>query len=180
MRVTIEHREQPSGMLGNHTECYIDCNVEFSEEERAIVKARNLYREGFMIRASTPQVTRVGFWGSGLMRIAGRVLIVVGILRALYEGFGHVPTNYGVPLFVLGIVLEVWGFVRQRRANKRMDNPDQEISIKQLLSNPRFTVHTMNAAVSKVFEDEIRENLTGLKNLIQNSADLRTKQTFEL
>ena len=180
MRVTIEHREQPSGMLGNHTDCYIDCNVEFSEEERAIIKARDLYSESFTIRTSTPQVTKVRLLGSGLMRIIGRVMWIAGILRGLYEGFGHIPTNYGGPLLFFGVALEIWAFIRRRDENKRIENPEQEINIKQLLSNPRFTVHTMNAAVSKVFEDEIREDLTGMKTLIQNSADLRTKQTFEL
>ena len=180
MRVTIEHREQAAGVLGNHKDCYIDCNVEFSEEERAIIKARDLYREGFTIRSSTPEVTKTTLLGSGIMRIAGRFMIIVGIARGLYEGFGHVPTNYGGLLLVLGIALEVWGFIRQRGEDRRIENPEQEITIKQLLSNPRFTVHTLNAAVSKVFEQEIRDNLVGIKNLIQNSAQLQTKQTFEL
>lgn len=180
MRVTIEHREQPSGMLGNHTECYIDCNVEFSEEERAIIKARDLYNESFTIRTSTPQVTKSRLLGSGLMRIVGRVMWIGGILRGLYESFGHIPTNYGAPLLFLGIALEIWAFIRQRGENRRIENPEQEITIKQLLSNPRFTVHTLNAAVSKIFEDEIREALTRIKNLIKNSAQLQAKQTFEL
>ena len=47
MRVTIEHREQASGVTGKHKDCYVDCKVEFNEEERAIVKARDLWTEGF-------------------------------------------------------------------------------------------------------------------------------------
>lgn len=181
MRLTIEHREQPSGMLGNHKDCYIDCNVEFSEEERAIIKARDLYNESFTIRTSTPQVTKSRLLGSGLLRIVGRLMWIAGILRGMYEGFGHnIPTNYGGPLFFLGVGLEIWAFMRQRGEDKRIENPEQEITIKQLLSNPSFTVHTLNAAVSKVFEDEIREHLTGIKNLIKNSAQLQAKQTFDL
>jgi len=180
MRVTIEHREQAAGVLGNHKDCYIDCGVEFSEEERAIIKARDLYNESFTIRTSTPQVTKSRLLGSGLMRIAGRIMWIVGILRGLYEGFGHIPTNYGGLLFFAGIALEIWAFMRQRGEDKRIENPEQEITIKQLLSNPRFSIHTWNAAVSKVFEQEIRDHLVGIKNLIQNSATLQAKQTFEL
>jgi hypothetical protein len=180
MRVTIEHREQPAGLLGNHKDCYIDCSVEFSEEERAIIKARDLYNEGFTIRTSTPQVTKSRLLGSGLLRIVGRLMWIGGILRGLYESFGHIPTNIGAPLFFLGIALEIWAFIRQRGEDKRIENPEQEITIKQLLAKPGFTVHTLNAAVSKIFEDEIREELTGLKNLIKNSAQLQAKQTFEL
>ena len=38
MRVTIEHRESVSGIRAAHKDCYIDCQVEFSEEEKAIIK----------------------------------------------------------------------------------------------------------------------------------------------
>ena len=58
MRVTIEHRETTTGMTGNHKDCYIDCQVEFSEEEKAIIKARDLYRQGFTVRTSTPLPTK--------------------------------------------------------------------------------------------------------------------------
>lgn len=68
MRVTIEHREATSGVLGKHTESYVDCTVQFSEEERAIVQARDLYREGFFVRTSTPLPSQGSTLGTNLMR----------------------------------------------------------------------------------------------------------------
>jgi hypothetical protein len=38
MRVTIEHREESAGILGSTKHHFVDCSVEFSEEEKAIIK----------------------------------------------------------------------------------------------------------------------------------------------
>lgn len=57
MRVTIEHREATTGVLNSHKQSFVDCTVNFSEEERAIVKERDLYGQGFSVRTSTPLPT---------------------------------------------------------------------------------------------------------------------------
>lgn len=66
MRVTIEHRETTTGITGNHKDCYIDCRVQFSEEEKAIIKARDLYRQGITVRTSTPLPTKGALYGAEL------------------------------------------------------------------------------------------------------------------
>ena len=80
MRVTIEHREATTGVLNNHKDCYVDCTVNFSEEERAIIKARDLYREGFTVRTSTPLPSGSSMLGTGLMRFVGPFMIVGGFI----------------------------------------------------------------------------------------------------
>jgi hypothetical protein len=181
MRVTIEHREQTSGALANHKDSYIDCRVEFNEEERAIVKARDLYREGFSIRTSTPLPSKTQFFGTNVMRAGGFILAIIGIMRWIYEGLAHTPTvHVGGLMALLGAVLFIWGSLRTRKEDKRFESSEQEITVKQLLGNPSFTVHAWNPAAAKGIEETIRENLAALKSLIQNSAELQTKQTFEL
>jgi hypothetical protein len=173
MRVTIEHREQTTGVVKNHKDCYVDCKVEFSEEERAIIKARDLYGEGFTVRTSTPLPTKTAFWGTNIMRVIGRVLMVGGFIA------GVAGTNYGF-LFFVGVGLEIYGWIRTRSEDKRFESDEQTISIKQLLSNPGFTVHAWNAGLAKGIEEEIREHLVSLKGLVKDSAQLQAKQTFEL
>ena len=112
MRVTIEHREATSGVLGTHKESYVDCTVNFSEEERAIVQARDLYREGFFVRTSTPLPSSGSTVGTRLMRGFGPLLIVGGLLYGMIvEGLAHAQTNYGAPALFLGIGLTVFGLV---------------------------------------------------------------------
>ncbi len=181
MRVTIEHREATSGVLGKHIKSYVDCTVQFSEEERAIIEARDLYREGFVVRTSTPLPSQVSTLGTGLMRGFGPLMIVGGLLYGMFvEGLAHVNTNFGAPILFLGIGLTVFGFFRSRKEDKRFETDEQEITVKKLLNAPTFTVHAWNPAAAKGIEDDIRENLVSLKNVIKNSAQIQAKQTFEL
>lgn len=181
MRVTMEHREAVAGITATHKECFIDCNVQFSEEERAIIKERDLYREGFTIRTSTPSPSNAAFWTTNIMRAVGPLMVVGGFIYGMVvEGFGHAPSNYGGPILFIGIGLTMYGWIRSRREDKRFETSEQRITVKQLLSNPTFTVHTWNAGYAKTFEDEIRQNLVSLKSLIKGSAQLQAKQTFEL
>lgn len=175
MRVTIEHREVATGVLGNHKDSYIDCTVNFSEEERAIIKERDLYGQGFSVRTSTPLPPKTSMLGTGLMRIAGPVMMIGGVVWGLAGG--GTPTGL---LFFAGLGFTIYGWLRSRREDKRFETSEQEITLKQLLNHPTFTVHGWNPASAKGLEETIRDNLVGLKNLIQNSAQLQAKQTFEL
>lgn len=180
MRVTIEHRETISGTLQKHKDCFVDCTVQFNEEEKAIIHERDLYREGFSVRASTPLPSKSSFVRTALARIFGLLMAVGGFFGAVIEGLGNTHTNFGHPIFLAGIGLMIFGFIRSREEKRRLENPDQEITIKQLLANPTFTVHAWNAAYAKPIEDEIREHLSSLKNRLLNAAELGTKKTFEL
>jgi hypothetical protein len=181
MRVTIEHREATSGVLGNHKDCYVDCTVNFSEEERAIIQTRDLYREGFIVRTSTPLPTKTQFFSTSIMRVVGRFMIVGGFIYGMVvEGLAHANTNFGAPILFIGIGLEIWGWMRTRKEDKRFETDEQEITVKKLLNTPTFTVHAWNPAAAKGIEDDILEDLVSLKNVIQNSAQIQAKQTFEL
>jgi hypothetical protein len=173
MRVTIEHREESTGVIKDHKDCFVDCKVEFSEEERAIIKERDLYREGFTVRTSTPLPTKTQFFSTNIMRVVGRVLMIGGLIA------GIAGSNFGF-LFLVGAGLEIYSWLRKRREDKRFENDEQTITIKQLLSKPTFTVHAWNAGYAKTIEEDIRGHLVGLKNLLSSSAQLGTKQTFEL
>lgn len=175
MRVTIEHREANAGVLGNHKDCYVDCAINFSEEERAIIKARDLYAQGFEVRTSTPLPSQPSMLGTGLMRGLGPLMMVGGFVWGLAGG--GTPTGL---LFFAGLGFTVYGWVRSRKEDKRFESSEQQITIKQLLNKPSFTVHVWNPAAAKGIEEDIRQNLIALKNLIQDSAQLQAKQTFEL
>src|SRR5437899_11055978 len=98
MRVTIEHREATTGIVRNHKDCYVDCKVEFSEEERAIIKARDLYGEGFTVRTSTPLPTKTAFFGTNIMRVIGRFMMIGGFFYGMIvEGIAWDKPNDGAP-----------------------------------------------------------------------------------
>lgn len=175
MRVTIEHREVQTGVLGKHKESYIDCTVNFSEEERAIIRERDLYNQGFNIRTSTPLPSKGATLGTGLMRGLGPLMMIAGFVWGLAGG--GTPTGL---LFFAGAGFAIYGWYRSRREDKRFENSEQEITVKQLLNKPAFSVHAWNPAAAKSLDQDLRENLATLKTVIQNSADIQAKQTFEL
>jgi hypothetical protein len=175
MRVTIEHREQATGITQSHKQTYIDCSVTFSEEERAIIEERDLYQSGFSIRTSTPMPTTTAVVGTGFMRIIGSLMMVVGVVWGIAGG--GTPTGL---LFFGGLGLFVWSWFRARVEDRRMETSEQYISLKQLLAHPTFTVHAWDPAAAKNLDQEIRDDLTALKSQIQNSAALKEKQSFEL
>jgi hypothetical protein len=175
MRVTIEHRETTAGMLGNHKDCYLDCRVDFNEEEKAIIKQRDLYGLDITVRAATPEPTNTQFLNTGLMRVIARVMMVAGVIWGLAGG--GVLTGL---LFFAGAGLEIYSWIRNRTDNKRAESSDQVLTVKRLLGNPTFTVHAFDPAAAKGFELQVRDQLKYLKNAIADSAELRAKQTFEL
>ena len=83
-------------------------------------------------------------------------------------------------MLFIGIGLTVFGFLRSRKEDKRFEFDKQHITVKQLLDEPSFTVHAWNPAAAKGLDEEIRGHLAALKNVIQNSAQIRVRQTFEL
>src|SRR4051812_38459827 len=164
MRVTIEHREEAGGITGQRRTCFVDCSVEFSNEERAIIKERDLYAEGFTIRTSTPLPSATAFFSTNLMRFIARLMIVGGLFYGfIVEGLAGARSNYGAPLLFIGIGLEIYGWFRSRREDKRFEEDEQTVTIKQVLSKPSFTVHAWNAGYAKGIEEQILEKLTTLK-----------------
>ena len=176
MRVTIEHREETTGLTQSHKESFIDCKVEFSEEERAIIKARDLYRESFIVGVATQPPSTGSILGPAAMKFFGPILIIASFI----VGFATGSEGFSGFMFVLGIGLTIYGWWRSWRVDRRLDTDDQLITIRQLLSNPSFTVHALNAGYAKAVEEDIRDHLVSLKTLIQSSTELPAKQTFEL
>jgi hypothetical protein len=102
-------------------------------------------------------------------------MIVVGFIWGLAGG--GVPTAL---LFLGGIGFVIYGWLRSRKEDRRLESSEQDITLKQLLGKPTFTVHAWDPAAAKGLDDHIRENLATLKGIIDNAAEIKAKQTFEL
>jgi len=174
MRVTIEHRDKTSGVLQNHKEYYIDCQVEFSEEERSIIRERDLYKSGFTIGTSTPPPSSASVLGTIALRVLSPLLVIGGIIASL-SGSG-----LSGPLIIGGSALFISGWIRGRKEDKRWANDEQMITVKRLLHNPRFTVNAWSPIRAQALDEELREHLADLKAVIVGSAQLQEKQTFDL
>ena len=182
MRVTINHREESAGLTGGTKHHFVDCSVEFSEEEKAIIKARDLKNTNFIVPSAAPLPTQAAYMGSGIFNSLGRLGVfggfILGIISALTP---HSPLGSiaGMMMF-FGAILWAWAAFTGRRQNKAIENPDQVIRLGDLLSRGSFTCHAANPACAKSIEDDIKENLASVKQIIRDSAELQTTSTFEL
>lgn len=175
MRVTIEHREEAAGVLGAKRNYFVDTTVDFSEEERAIIKARSLYDHSIPTGMSAPPTYSVV---PGLLRAAAPLAGFVGLLIGLaspFTGWGSTLAGY---LIVMAIGFWVFGFLYDRRKVK--DFTKDSTRVRDMISNRRFSIYASSPAEAKAVDAGLRENLTNLKALIAGSAEVGGKQTFEL
>jgi hypothetical protein len=181
MHVTIHHREEIAGVSGNQRNYFVDCLVKFSEKELAIINARDLQGYSFSLPASTPLPTGTSLIGVGLVRVIGRFLIVGGFLFGMISGLARMHGE-GLAMFMLvvGIGLAIWGRTTARSHEKRLENVDQIISVRDLISNGRFSVHALFPAEAKAIEGTIRESLSTLKLVIEESSEVPATQSFEI
>ena len=175
MRVTIEHRDKTSGVLQNRKEYYIDCLVEFSEEERSIIHQRGLYKQGFIIRTSTPRPSTASFTSTIALQVLSPVAAIGGFIYGLVTN-----SSLGGWLALVGSGLFIYSLIRRRREDQRFANDEQMITYKKLLADPRFTINASSPFNAQVLDEELRANLAGMKYELTTSAELRTQQTFEL
>lgn len=181
MRVTIGHREESGGISGQRRTYFVDCTIEFSEEERAIIKARDLYRHNIVVLAATPLPSRTAVVGIGFMRTVGVLCTIAGPAIGIVGGFTKSGgEGLGFALLFGGLAMMIFGKRRANQQDHRLVQPEQSVTVSQLLSKPRFVVHALDPAHAKFVDSDIRARLLELKKIIRGSAELQTAQTFEL
>src|ERR1700688_2363890 len=77
MRVTIEHRQQTTG-LGSSQSQFVDCLVQFSEEEKAIIRVRGLHDHIIVLDPPSPPPTYREYMTAGILRGFSPLAGVVG------------------------------------------------------------------------------------------------------
>lgn len=171
MRVTINHREEQAGVSGKRRNYFVDCEVLFSEEERATIEARALHQHSFEVGPAEPPRTRKHFIGAGFLRGFAPIIGVVGIVLAFFSSFGGL-------LIVIAIGMFIAGFVMDRKPVGELQ--PQRLTLGRLLNNPRFTINAVDPAQAAGIDDELRDTLASIKDRLVANAEVRAKQTFEL
>ena len=182
MRVTIAHREVAGGVTGQRRTYFVDCVVAFSEEERAVIKARDLFDHDIVVRAAIPLPSQSAIAGTNAMVSIGALLATFGPIVGVVGGLAKISGSEGLGVFMLigGIALYVSGRRRSRREDHRLIQNEQSVKIRQLMSNPQFTVHALDPAHAKQVDEDVRAQLAALKEMIRGSTELQSTQTFEL
>jgi hypothetical protein len=180
MRVTISHREEAAGLGGQKRNYFVDCEVLFSEEEQAIIRGRNLGDNYIATESAIPTGSGIAdyTWANTALRVGSRLFVIAGVVAGVVGMFVGGMDGFSVFLLLVALGLFIFRKVNERRSEASYS--EQQITVRQLLQNPRFTVYAANPALATSYDDAIRDQLTRLKNLISASAEIRAKETFEL
>jgi hypothetical protein len=187
MRVTINHRQQTTG-LGSTQSQFVECTVQFSEEEKAIISVRGLANHLIVLDHPRPPPSYREFMTAGILRgfaplfaFVGFSIFVPSLIRSIFSG-GQSGGEYvllGGMLFFGAPLGWAIGYLMDRSMDHRFTHPKQFVTIREMLLRP-FTVHSPDPAYSDIVVEHIREQLTILKAIITGSAEMRQKKTYEL
>lgn len=183
MQVTLRQREQFDGT------CNVDCRIDFSQEETAIVVTRRLGSQySLVLPAAIPLGSGISpsGLGAGFLKFIGWVGVILGGLM-ICSSFGAIAAHDAAGFFLILFGMLIGGagvaaFVVRSREGARYDSSleDQAVSLTQLMSNPVFTVHAPTRDLGMVYANEIRTQLTLLKDGIMRHAEHTAIETFEI
>ena len=88
------------------------------------------------------------------------------------DAVGGISFFVAVAMLLAGIAL--------KRHVRVAEQPQQTITLARLLNNPSFSAYAFDNARAKVLDLELRETLTGLKQGLLISRDIKLAETFEL
>src|ERR1700739_2946710 len=186
MRVTIDHRQQTTGLGGTQSQ-FVNCTVQFSEEEKAIINVRGLADHLIVLEHPRPPPSYREYMTAGILLafsplfgLIGFLTVIYAILNLFFSG-GRSAAGYlliGALLLFFAPFAWAIGFLMDRAMNHQFTHPKQFITIREMLLRP-FTVHSPDPAYSDLIVEQIKERLAILKAIILGSAEIREKETYE-
>lgn len=173
MRVTMVHREE-SGMIPDDKRYYVDTTVFFSEEERAIIKARGLGSQTAAVgyRAKIPSEIALEF-PAFLRAIAPLAIYLSAAVWLFYR------PQLGMLLLLATAIGWAWGHIAPI-LHARAIRP-YIVEVRDILNERKFSFYAETPAhARRLANNDLTKQLTNLKVLITESAELAPKLTFEL
>jgi hypothetical protein len=176
MRVTVEHLEKPRGILGIHRAFYLDCFVELTEEERAIIGARDLEHhtiplpKGFVAVPNPDDIRRHYALKVAIAAAAALFGLVFSVVT------GGTVVYFGL-LFFAGCGYAIYCAVRI------VFPPDIELErlpLSLLLERRHFSIRSNSPSRSKDIEVALTKALESAKLFIDDSAELGGRRTIEI
>lgn len=178
MRAYIQHRGHYRFWAFN-PKFILHLDIQFSNEERAIIQARALQNYVFdlspgFLAASESKHSREALT---IFELGGIFLFLGGILGA----FIVVASNaFGLPVFLMlagGPMLFWYAQVAKRRGQAAFV---KEITVGYLVEHPGISVRALNPAQATTLDGNIRKRLASLKHFLDETHELAAIRGFEL
>jgi hypothetical protein len=83
MRVTIDHRQQTTGLGGTQSQ-FVACTVQFSEEEKAIIRVRGLTDHLIVLDNPRPPPSYREYMTAGILLAFSPLFAIIGFWSVVY------------------------------------------------------------------------------------------------
>jgi hypothetical protein len=174
MRVTFEHREARAGFFGDERIYFVDCHIEFSEEERTIIKIRKLYDH--KVEAGRPKPPSTGM-DPALQRPLAILASIAGFIAMFFESLGDFVRFLAFLAFIGGPLWLLYTYIAE---HMERENMNEWITLRQILNSKGFKTYAYSPSAAKEKEAEIHEKLAQLKQFLMGSAVVGARQSYEI
>lgn len=174
MRVAIEHREGAPGLPNNQRSYYLDCDIDFSEEEKAVIRRRGLGDHFITI----PNGYHAYFDPSEAKRLYALKLAVAAVATLLCLFAAPLSGGHPIPAFgFLGSsIYAVYCLYRFLRPKVVLY---QQLTLDDLVKHKRFIVETPSPVRAKEAEDQLFGTIERMKNFLTDSTELSDRSVRE-
>src|SRR5215471_8317022 len=93
MRVTINHRQKTTGLGGTESQ-FVDCTVQFSEEEKAIIKVRGLADHLIVLDNPRPPPSYREYMTAGILLAFSPLFAIIGFWTLIF-GVANLMSSQG-------------------------------------------------------------------------------------
>jgi len=174
VKVNITH----SNVKRNSVIYYVTANDQFSEEEKAVIRARSLGNHTFTFQTGLLNVSPYAFTNAplGLIRLASRILAIFAVIFLFAMDYIKNPLPFLI--FAIGSFAL---FLYRRRADKALEKAQtrQELKVKDIVTAP-FSICTDDTTKLPAIEQEITDTLRTLKGFITLTAEAPVARTVEI
>jgi hypothetical protein len=177
VRASIEHKGH-YGFLGFNPQFILHLDIQFSNEERAIIRTRALQDYVFDLSPGFLAGSESGHSPEALtaFAIGGFWLFAAGIfvifLAAIVPAFG----TLALLMLSGGPVLFWYAFVAKRRAE---GGALKQVTVGYLVENPALAVRALNPGQASTLDENIRRQLANLKHFLTATHGLAAPRDFE-
>lgn len=179
MRATINHREELSVIGRLHF--FVDCTVQFSEAERAVIRNRQLGDHCIQVDGEHPEFRSITGYRITIMALTFVFWLLVLLILPALVLMGIFEIHGGWWVLMCMVCIGAWFYRRYLINRFEASHEKRYISLADMLKKPKFTVYTPDAYYAGQAEKSIAMQLNELKErMIAVAPGLAEQQVYSL
>jgi hypothetical protein len=177
VRALIEHRGH-YGFFGFRPEFLLHLDIQFSNEELAIIRTRALQEYVFNLSPGILAGSERGYSREALTALAagGFALFVGGILVAFLGALAPAFGSLALLMLFGGPILFWYAVVARRRSEEGVV---KQVTIGYLIEHPKIAVRALDPGHAAALDENIRHRLANLKQFLTATHELAAPRDFE-